>query len=518
LLGFAGYLLIHYTCIQKSFILGIIQRQGIRNSIITYTGIVLGAISLIIIQPRFLTKEEIGLTRMLLAFSALVANIMPLGVNATVFKYFPYFRNRDERHHGFFGFMLIFPLIGYIAIALLLYLFRGTIISHYIGQSRLFTEYFYYVFPLMFFITFTNVLGAYSGSIFRTSVPLLINDVFVRLGSIVVFTLYFIKWIDRDQLIFFYIGVYAMQLVTMICYLFYEDRPSLKINWSKYRENTPYIMFKYGIVMSLSGISSIGLKYMDTLMLGLYKPKQASLNALDIVGIYAIAAFVAAFVEAPMNALDKIIVPKIGEGWQKNDMEDIRQIYYKSAKYLLIIGGLLFLLINLNIDSMFQLIPDKDFSLGKSVILIISIGTLINMGTGNSDALLMTSSKYILLTWLLIGLIVIAYINYRIFIPLFGMNGAAIATALSATIYNFTKYFMIWRYYHLQPFTIDTLKVIAVILITGAAVYFIPSVHNVFADVAIRSSLVGIIFGSLIYALKIVPEFHYLIPFLKNKK
>jgi O-antigen/teichoic acid export membrane protein len=257
---------------------------------------------------------------------------------------------------------------------------------------------------------------------------------------------------------------------------------------------------------------------MDTLMLGTYKPKETSLNALDIVGIYSIAAFVAAFVEAPMNALDKIIVPKLADGWKNNDLADIKDIYYKSAKYLLVIGGLLFLLINLNIDSLFKLIPDKDFSLGKVVILIISIGTLVNMGTGNSDGLLMTSSKYKLLTWLLIGLLVIAYINYRIFIPIFGMEGAALATALSATIYNFTKYFMIWRYYHLQPFTIDTLKVIAVIITTGAAVYWVPSVYNIFADVAIRSTLIAGIFGILIYVLKIVPEFHHLIPFIGRKK
>lgn len=498
--------------------MGIIQRQGIRNSVITYTGIVLGAISLIFIQPRFLTKEEIGLTRILFSFSALVANFMPLGVNATVFKFFPYFRNREERHHGFFGFMLIFPLIGYILVAALLYIFKGIVIEHYISQSKLFTDYLYYVFPLTFFFTFINVLTAYSYSIFRTSVPLLINDVLVRIGGIILFTIYFIKLVNRDQFIFLFVTIYGIQFVTLICYLFYEDRPSLKINWSKYKEHTPYIMFKYGIVMSLSGISSIGLKYLDTLMLGMYKPREANLHALDIVGIYSIAAFVAAFVEAPMNALDKIIVPKLADGWKRNDIPDIKDIYYKSAKYLTVIGGLLFLLINLNVDSLFQLIPDKDFSLGKGVIFIISIGTLVNMATGNSDGLLMTSSRYKLLTWLLLGLLIIAYINYKIFIPLFGMEGAAIATALSATIYNFTKYFMIWRFYHMQPFTLDTLKVIGIIAFTGLMVYFVPAVHNPFVDIPIRGSLTVVIFACLLYALNILPEFHHLIPFLKNRK
>lgn len=498
--------------------MGIIQRQGIRNSIITYTGILLGAISLVIIQPRFLTKEEIGLTRILFSFSALVASFMPLGMNATVIKYFPYFRNRDESHHGFFGFMLIFPLMGYLVFASFLYFFRDNIISHYIAQSKLFTDYFYYIFPLTFFLSFITVFISYSHSIFRTSVPALINEVLVRIGAIILFTIYFIKLIDRDHFIMLFVCIYGLQFLSLIVYLFYEDRPSLRVKWDKYLEHTPFTMFKYGLITSLTGMSTIGLKYMDTIMLGMYKPREASLNALDIVGIYSIAAFVAVFVEAPMTALDKIIVPKMADGWKNNDMVDIQDIYYKSAKYLLIIGGLLFLLINLNIDSLFHLIPDKDYSLAKGVVLIISIGTLVNMGTGNTDGLLLTSSKYKLLTVMLIALVIVAYINYRILIPLFGMEGAALATALSATIYNFAKYFMIWYYYKLQPFTINTLKVVGVILLTGLAVYFIPSAGNPFLDVAIRSSIIGVLFAIQIYILNIVPEFHHLIPFIGQKK
>lgn len=499
--------------------MGIIARQGIRNSIITYTGILIGAVSLIIIQPRFLSKEEIGLTRLLFSFSSLMASVVPLGMTATILRYFPYFRDREKNHHGFFGFMLIFPLLGCIFFGTLLYVFKGYVISKYSDQSRLFTDYFYYIFPLTFFLSFINVFTAYSYSIFRTSVPALINEVLVRIGSIILFSMYFIKWIDRDQFIMLFIAIYGAQFAIMVLYLFYEDRPSLRINWKQYyEEHTPRVMFSYGLTLSLGVIATLGLRYMDTIMLGMYKPQQAGLNALDIVGIYSIAAFVATFVEAPMNALDKIMVPKMADGWKRNDMADIQQMYYKSAKYLFLLGGFLFLGINLNIDFLFQLIPDKAFSLGKVVVFIISLGTLINMATGSNDGILYTSNRYKITIWLLLGLVVVAYINYKIFIPLFGMEGAALATALSAFLYNFTKYLIIWRFFHLQPFTIDTLKVIAVILITGTLVYFIPSVHNPFADIAIRSSLIGIIFGGLVYALRIVPEFHHLIPFIGAKK
>lgn len=498
--------------------MGIIQRQGIRNSIITYTGIAIGAVSLIIIQPRFLTKEEIGLTRLLFSFSTIMGNFMSLGVTAIINKYFPYFRDRDKNHHGFFGFMLIYPLLGYLFFGTLLFIFKGYVIAKYVNQSKLFTEYFYYIFPFSFFLTFTSAFTAYSYSLFRTSVPALINDVLVRIVSIILFTIYFIHWVNRDQFVMLFVAIYGTQFLVLIFYLFYEDRPGLKINWDKYTEHTPKVMFVYGIILSLGGFAALGLKYLDTIMLGMYKPKEATLNALDIVGIYSIAAFVATFIEAPITALDKIIVPKMADGWKRNDLEDIQQIYYKSAKYLFLIGGLLFLLINLNIDSLFQLIPDKDYSLAKGVVFIISLGTLINMATGNNDAILYTSAKYRIMIWLLVGLVLVAYVNYKIFIPLFGMEGAAIATALSAFLYNLVKFLLIWKYFNMQPFTFNTLKVIAVVIVTGALVYYIPSVHNPFADIAIRSCITGVLFGGMVYVLKIVPEFHHYIPFVGKGK
>ena len=495
--------------------MGIIQRQGIRNSLITYTGIAIGAFSLLYIQPRFLTKEEIGLTRVLFGISTLIATLMPLGMNAAVLRYFPYFRNREQNHYGFFGFMLLLPFAGYILFSLLLWLFQDFVIGMYIEQSKLFTDYFSYIFPLSFSIVFINMLTCYSYSIFRTSVPALLNDVLVRIGSVLLFSVYFIKYISLTQLVFLFVGIYIIQLLTLLLYLFIEDKPSFKINWQKVNEQNPKKIFRYGFLMGLSGLSAIGLKYLDVVMLGTYKPLQTGLNALDIVGIYSIAAFVATFVEAPLNALEKIITPKMAEGWVKNDLNDIKQIYYKSSKYLFLLGGFLFVIINVNMNSLFDMIPDKDFSLGKNVVFIISFGTLLNMATGSNDSILYTSGKYFHMTWLLLSLIAIAYINYRVFIPLFGMEGAAFATALSAGIFNLAKLFLIWKLFKLMPFHWHTLKIAGIILVSFLASYFIPSLGNAFADIFLKSTITVFVFGSMLFYSKVVEEFHHLLPWKK---
>lgn len=484
--------------------MGIIQRQGIRNSIITYIGIGLGAISLLFVQPHFLTKEEIGLTRILFSFSALMASFMMLGTNNVTIKYFPHFKNPEKGHHGFFVLLLIPPLLGFALLGLVLLIFKSYIISKYADQSRLFAEYFFYIFPMSFFLTFINVFVAYSYSLLRTSVPALINDVLVRIVSIILFTIYYIKLITLQQFVFLFAGIYGLQFVSLITYIFTQDKPSLRIDWKFFSTQNPKGMIHYATILCLASFAGLGIKYLDTVMLGLYKSKVTGLNALDMVGIYSIAAFVGTIVEAPLNSLEKIIIPKIAIGWANNDRKDLQHIYYQSSKYLFLAGGILFLLVNLNIDSLFMLMPDKDFSYGKGVVFIISLGTLVNMATGSNDSLIYTSKNYVYITYLLIGLVVVAFANYMIFIPLFGINGAAIATALSACLYNFGKYLVIWIKFHLQPFNFNTLKIAVSIVVTFFLWHYIPSLNKPFVDIFIRSSGITFCFTGLCFLTGII--------------
>ncbi len=486
--------------------MGILQRQGITNAIITYVGIVIGFISLLVIQPRFLSTEEIGLTRVLFSFSALIATFMPFGMNSITLKYFPYFRNKDKGHYGFFMFMLLLPVGGFLVIGMLLWLIKGFIIAQYVTQAALFTEYFYYIFPLTFFLSLISVLNAYSYSLFKTSFPGFLSEVIVRLLSIALFTLYFIKQIDRDAFVLLFTAIYGLQLIVLLVYIFIIDNPSLKVDRAFLKEQKPVQMIKYGLLLSFVALTSLGLKYLDVVMLGKFVP-------LSMVGIYSICAFIPAVIEAPLGALEKIGLAKISDAWSKNNLTEIKEIYFKSSMYLFLAGGLLFLLINLNLDSLFLLIPKQEFSIGKYVVLIISIGTLLNMATGVNDSVIYTSHKYIFGTYLLIFLFPLAFVNNLIFIPLYGINGAAFATALSAFLYNAIKYLFIWKNFKLQPFNIQTFYIIITIILTFLTVQFIPHFTTPFVDIIIRSIIISIVYITLAFILRIVPELFSMIPF-----
>lgn len=487
--------------------MGIIQRQGIKNTLSSYTGILLGFASLIIIQPKLLTTEEIGLARVLFAFSTLIASFIPIGVTNLTIKYFPHFRNDKNGHHGFMGFMLIFPIIGFLIASFFLLYFKEFIIAQYRRESPLILDYFYYIFPFSFFLAFSTIVTTYLISLFKSTVPSYLNDVYVRVAYILLIVVYFFEWITLPQFIGSYIGIYALQLILLIVYLLKEDKPSLLIDWSFFKQQGLKEMISFGLLLSFSSIAALGLKTLDSVLIGKFLP-------LGFVGIYAIASFIPTIIETPLNALDRIVTAKVAHAVVENNMTEVKDVFYKSVKYLSLIGGLLFVGINCNISFLLELVG-KDFEQGTMVVWIISVGALINMMGGANTSIIFYSSKYWQGALLLFLLVIITFICNMLLIPRYGINGAAISTAISSLLYTLIKLALIYKKFKFQPYTINTLKTMGIIAICLAFNFVLPTLESPLINILLRSASLGGTYLLLTYWLKIVPEFHHYLPWRK---
>jgi O-antigen/teichoic acid export membrane protein len=478
--------------------LGVIQRQGISNTIITYAGIVIGFVNLIIIQPLFLTTEEIGLIRVLFSFSALLSVFIPLGIGNITIRYFPYFRDREQKHHGFFGFMLIFPLVGFLFVSGVLLLFRDFFIHRYSEQAELFAEFFDFVFPLSFFLGLINVLNIYAFALYKPNIPSLLNEVVQRVLTIAVVAAYYLKWINLDQFIIYFVLIFGVQLVLLLLYIFKIDRPGFKVNTERVKEQNLPGVLQYGLILSFAGLASLGLKYLDSIMLANYLP-------LSIVGVYSVVAFVPAVIEAPLHSLDKIAGTRIAAALAEKDMHLVKSIYLVSSKYMLILGGLLFAGITSNINSLLEFLPEE-FSKGGTVVIIISIGTLFTMASGSNNSIILNSEKYKFGAFLLIFLAVLAIVNNLLLIPPFGIEGAALATAISAFIYNLAKYLYILKHYGLQPFDAKTVLIILIIAVSTGIGYILPDTENAVVAIIYKSFVITAVYGASMLYFKIAPE------------
>lgn len=484
--------------------MGIIQRQGIQNTIITYLGIVIGFLNLIVVQPYFLTPEEIGLTRVLFSFSSLVSVLFPLGAGHITIRYFPHFRNVEKGHHGFFGLVLLIPVIGYCIIALMLFFLRGFFISQYQQESPLFSEYFDFVFPISFALGIITVINIYAYALFKTSFPSLLNDVVTRILTIVVISVYFLKWVSLNQFIYLFSTVYFIQLLLLVAYIYKVDKPSLRINLSLIKKYNPMEIIQYGVMLSVASIASLGLKYLDSIMIAKYLP-------LAQVGIYTIAVFLPTVIEAPLNSLDKISTTKIASALAANRMEEVKEIYYKSSRYMMILGGLLFLGVNVNISYLLSFLPD-DYSGGKTVVFIVSISSFLSMTCGANTAMIFNTEHYKYGVFLLLFLAICAFVFNLVFIPEFGIEGAAFATALSAVLYAFLRIFFIALKYNLQPLNRKSVILVTVVAFCLFFNSLLPDSGNPVMDIVIHSIIIIPVYLVAIYLIRIAPEFHRYIP------
>lgn len=478
--------------------MGVIKRQGIKNTIATYVGFTIGFVNLIIIQPHFLSKEELGLTRVLYSFALLVAMFVPMGIGNATTRFFPLFKNIEKRHHGYFGFMLLFPLFGFVLAASTLWLCKDFIMSRYAAESPLFNEFFNYVFPLTFFISVISVLSIYCSSNFKSTIPTYLNDVVVRVLTIAVVSLYYLKFLNLDQFIAAFTGIYAFQLLALLAYIFQFDRPGFRVDWHFFRKQHFLQLIRYGLLLWFAGVASIGLKYFDAIMIGQYLP-------LSFVGIYTIAAFIPTIIEAPLNAFDRIASSKIAFAWKENNTEEIASIYRKSSLYMFMIGGFLFLNVNLNIYDLLTFLPDG-YQQGAVIVMILSTGSLFNMATGLNAAVLFTSDKYRYGAIFLIALAVVVLVLQIVLIPLFGMIGAALATVLASFLYNGLLFWFVKKHFHLQPFERENLFLLLLIVLLFALGYLLPSTGNASLNIGYKVVLISAIYIGVVYAKNLAPE------------
>lgn len=488
--------------------MGIIQKQGITSAIITYAGIAVGFISLLVIQPFFLDAEAIGLTRVLYSFSFLVSTILPLGFLNITTRYFPKFRNENAHHHGFFGLMLIWLIVGCLIVFPVLFLFKGEFIQLYAEDSPLFSKYFLLVFPLSLVIALLSLINNYLFSAFKPILPSFMQEVAIRIFFIGLILLYIFFNFSIEILVWGFVLTYLVQLLAVGIYTLIIGRVSFIPEKTFVTKELLKEMLKYGWMVFPAGVASMAIKLLDAVVLGQFV-------SLSLVGVYSIAAFIPIFIEAPINALDKIANARISYSWEKNDLENIKEIYYKSARYLFILGGFLFLMVSLNAEHLFSFLP-SNFLAGVPVIGILSLSALFNLMTGSNSAIIFTSEKF---TAGAIGLILVAVLNLVLLytlIPILGIEGAAWATCSASFAYNLFKYLYIWKKFKMQPFDRRTLLIGFSIAFTYLLTNFLPAFENQLMNIVITSISIVSIYGILIWFTRVADDLKEMIPFFKK--
>ncbi len=476
--------------------MGIVRRQSIKISFLFLFGVIAGYLNVLIIFPYCLTPEEIGLIRIMISASTLLAILLPLGAHNTIIRYFPYFQNQRSQHNGFFPLILLITLISGVLISLVLWVFNDPFVEVYKDSSPLWVDYFPYVIPLAFTIAYYRILSSYSQALMRAVVPKFFQVVVLRILLAALVLLYFTSFFEQNGLIKGLLICYLSILTLLLLYI--GSLGHLHLDFRKIRVKNFRIkeMVKFGAFSMLASLGGVLVQNIDNLMIGAY-------TDLSETGIYSIAFSIGLLIDLPKRALLQISIPPIAKARKENDLDSIRELYQRSSTNLLLIGSLLLIGIWINLDDLYQLIPNgEEYQKGKTVVLIIGIAKLIGMMTGPNGQIIMFSRFYkwnLAFTSLLIILVFLT--NYWL-IPPYGIKGAALASLISLGFINAVQLLFLWLSEGLFPFTLNTLKG----LLTGGIVLFfstrIPETEDPLVDIILRSGVALILFSVITYFLK----------------
>ena len=187
-------------------------------------------------------------------------------------------------------------------------------------------------------------------------------------------------------------------------------------------------LLKLSFPMMFSTTLLFLLNWTDIFMLGAMKGSSE-------VGIYNVAFKIASLGYLIIIAINVVIAPKISELYSKNNMVALKKVIQHSTWFIIVLTIPLMALILLFRETILGIFG-IEFLNGETALVIIGCGVLISSISGNVDQILnMTNSHKILRNITFFCFMVNVILNYFL-IPVYGINGAAIASLITNVLIN----------------------------------------------------------------------------------
>ncbi|MCW5910724.1 MAG: polysaccharide biosynthesis protein [Cyclobacteriaceae bacterium] len=480
--------------------MGLVIRQSIYTTIISYAGAVIGYINLLYLFPKFLEPEQVGLLRTIQDAAILLAPFATFGLAQSIFRFYPQMVKDKASEGSFISLITLLALAGFAVFFIIFKLFETSILSYFESNAREIIQYASVVLWLTLILLITSLLEAYSRSLLKMVFPNLLREVVARLLLAILVVIYFQGYITYNQFIIGTVIGYLFCLILLLAYLGFIHKLSFSFSLSSLQPGKIKSLVFYSSLSFAGTAGMILIGKVDSMMV-------SGMLGLAANAVYTTAFYMATIIEIPKRAMSQVAMPLIARAFEKNDLADIQTIYRKTAINQFIIGALLLIGVYINLGNIFSLMPKQEiYEAGKWVVIIVGIGKLADMLFGPSSEIIVLSRHYAFNIVLLTLLAVVVIVSNNILIPVYGINGAAVGSALALISFNTLKYFFIWYKLKMQPFSRDSIKVLIIALLMIGLNLLIPRVQSVILDIGVRSAAITLIYGILIYYSRATPD------------
>ncbi len=485
--------------------MGIVASQSFKNVITTYAGFAIGAINTLFLYTRFLSDDYYGMVGYMLSLAFVIMPLMAFGVQNTLVKFYSTFKTRTSVN-SFLTLVLFLPILVIIPMVIITY-FGYDVIGNLLSEKNtIIKKYLWHTLIIGISLAYFEVFFAWAKVQMLTVFGNFMKEVFHRVGAMVLLLLLHFNVVDLEQFMWGLVIIYVLRMLIMNIYAFSIKLPVITFH----KVNNLTSILKYSFLIIIAGSIATILLDIDKVMLGYFIP-------IKEVAYYGVAIYITAVIAVPQRAMHQILMPLSAKYLNDKDYESLNDLYKKSSLNLFIVSGFIFLLIILNINELYKLIPEE-YGVGLYVVLLISIAKLYDALLGSNNAILFNSDYYRMVLVLGVFLVILMVVLNIVFIPLYGINGAALATFIAIFIYNSIKLFFVYKKFKILPFTINTFKIGCFILLGVLVFYFWEFSFHPIVNIGLKSLILSLVYLFFVYRFNFSEDISVLINKLTKRK
>ncbi len=479
--------------------MGIVVKQSFKNTIILFLGFAIGGLNVLFLYTHFLHEDYYGLIIFLLSAANILLPLLVFGMHNTIIKFFTSYKTKLEQDQ-FLTSSLLLPLLIIIPLALISTVIYETISDWISQRNTIIKSYSYLIFIVAVFMGYFEVFYAFSKVQLQSVFGNFIKEIFARIcTAFLLFAVYF-NWITNIEFIYAIVIVYGARMLLMMAYAFMVYKPQFIF---KLPANIKEIL-SYSFYIILAGSAGGILLEIDKTMI-------PQIEQIAEVAYYSVGVYIASVVGIPSRAMQQIINPLTAKELNANNLEEVGNLYQKSSITLLIGGGLLFLLINLNVKDLYVFMDKPEYAVGVWIVLMLSIAELYKLVLGTNGAILTNSKFYRMFFYFSLAMALSVILLNKWLIHELGIDGAALATLIVVLVFSTFKILYVQRKLKMHPFSEKTIKVLVLIGILYASFYFLDFGLHSILNIGLKSILITILYIIIIYKLNISEEVNNLL-------
>lgn len=479
--------------------MGIVQKDAFRTTIISYIGILLGYLNKGFLFLIILSTEQIGLVNLVVSVGTLFAQFANVGAIYTTWKFFPFFRNPEKRHYGFLPLILSIVLVGIVICTSFTILFRHQIESLYIEHSKMFLSYYLWILPIGISYVLFMILEIYLRSFYKNIISVVAFEITLRLILTILLFLLWFKLISFNVFVIAHSLSYIIPTLILIVYLYRLNELNFSLASIQIPKRFKKILIQFSVFNYINTLGIVLVNSLDVMMI-------AKFIGLNATGVYTTIIFLTSAISVPYKSIIRISSPLVADYWKHREMEKMKELYQKVSSVALLIGLGSFVWIWINIDFLFSFLK-PEFKSGIWVFLFLMMGKLVDMFFGLNGSIFATSKKYKFDIIFTLVLIVTVFCLNLVYIPLWGIAGAAISTSIALLVYNIGRILFVWYIFKIHPFTRNQFIVIVLGLVTLFIGISIRDFHqNKWIQVSLESILFCVLFLFPVFYFKLEPE------------